>query len=310
MNHKERIRLSKKSLFGTSIGDAFGDSFFGSTEKIKEHIRQRTMPETRWEFTDDTVMSIAIFEQLENNKGNINQDQLASQFVLNHDKDPNRGYGATARRILREIGEGADWRIVARSVFDGMGSMGNGGAMRAAPIGAYHHDNMDLVKTLAEQSAVVTHSNIEGVVGAVAVAIATAIATRSKIGHIEISPSDFIQEIVFHLPDCDTKFKIKKADSIPSTYRVETVTSILGNGGKMLAQDTVPFAIWCAAHHLDDFESAMWKAVSALGDRDTICAIVGGISIMSAPESSVPNHWKESVEDIDQSEFRNTHEKI
>ena len=107
MKPKQRIELAKKSLKGISIGDAFGESFFGETDKMLSHIHHRTIPETSWEFTDDTVMAIAVFEQLEENQ-DINQNQLAAQFSINHDKDVNRGYGATARRILREIGEGGE----------------------------------------------------------------------------------------------------------------------------------------------------------------------------------------------------------
>lgn len=46
---------------------------------------------------------------------------------------------------------------------------------------------------------------------------------------------------------------------------------MLGNGEKLISQDTVHFTIWCAANYADSFEEALWRAVSALGDRDTIC---------------------------------------
>jgi len=65
------------------------------------------------------------------------------------------------------------------------------------------------------------------------------------------------------------------------------------------------FAIWCAAYNLYNFEEALWKAVSVLGDRDTICAIVGGIVVMSAPEISIPFKWIDSVEDFERSIFIN-----
>jgi ADP-ribosylglycohydrolase len=73
----------------------------------------------------------------------------------------------------------------------------------------------------------------------------------------------------------------------------------------MTAQDTVPFAIWCVAHNLYDFENALWKAVSVLGDRDTIGAIVGGMAMMSSDEDKIPLEWLENVEDFEKSVFRN-----
>lgn len=296
--------LAKKSLMGTSIGDAFGESFFGITDKVLSHIDERKIPSTTWEFTDDTVMAIAIFEQLEKD-GNIDQNELANQFYKNHELDTNRGYGATARKILREIGNGNNWSNASKNVFDGMGSMGNGAAMRAAPIGAYYFNDLKKVKEQAIKSAEVTHANIEGITGAIAAAIATAIATNIKIHGLKITPNDFINRILNELPDTDTKSKINKSLSIPYSYHIDTLKTILGNGMKMIAQDTVPFSVWCAAHNLNNFENALWKAVSALGDRDTICAIVGGIVIMSSDENNIPKNWIQSVEKFNESIFRN-----
>jgi len=304
MTHNKRIELAKKSLKGTSIGDAFGESFFGETDKMLAHIYERSIPQTSWEFTDDTVMAIAVFEQLKMYQG-INQAQLAEHFVANHQKDVNRGYGATARRILREIGEGGNWKDIASNVFEGMGSMGNGASMRVSPIGAYYYDDLKLVKQLAIQSAEITHTNIEGITGAIAVAVATAIATSMKLNNEKISPIEFINRVANELPDTDTKSKVKKSISIPYSYNIETVKTVLGNGSKIMAQDTIPFSIWCAAYNLNNFEEAIWKAVSILGDRDTICAIVGGITIMSTAIDNVPKVWVDSVENFEKSEFIN-----
>lgn len=298
----KRIALASQCLKGISIGDAFGESFFGETNSILKNIDSKTIPATSWQFTDDTIMAIAIWEQMKL-FGDIKQDELAQLFGKNHDLDPNRGYGATARRILREIGEGQDWKKVSQHVFEGMGSMGNGASMRVGPIGAFHHDNIERVKDLASKSAKITHSNIEGITGAIAVAVATALATHMSFERKLMTPNEFIQSIAATLPDSDTKSKIQKALTVPKDYHSETIKTILGNGSKIMAQDTVPFALWCAAHHLSNFEDALWKAVSVLGDRDTICAIVGGITIMSSASTCIPQSWMDSVEKYETSIF-------
>lgn len=297
-----RTQLALKSLRGTAIGDAFGESFFGDADIILRHIEERKIPPTSWEFTDDTVMAIAVYQQLQTNQ-EINQNQLAQAFARNHNKDENRGYGATARRILREIAAGGDWKEISGSVFSGMGSMGNGAAMRASPIGAFFYDDLEKVKEAAIQSAEITHANIEGITGAIAVAVAVAVATRMKLNQSRILPLEFIEMIVAELPESDTKSKINKGISIPYNYHIETIKQMLGNGSKIMAQDTVPFSIWCAAHHLKDFEAALWKAVSILGDRDTICAMVGGITMMSTDEKNIPALWLDSVESVETSTF-------
>lgn len=43
-------------------------------------------------------------------------------------------------------------------------------------------------------------------------------------------------------------------------------------------------------------EEALWNAVSAGGDRDTICAIVGSIVAMST-KTEIPAEWIERKED-------------
>jgi ADP-ribosylglycohydrolase len=65
----------------------------------------------------------------------------------------------------------------------------------------------------------------------------------------------------------------------------------------------VPFALWCAAHHLSDFSTAIWTAVSGLGDRDTIAAIVGSIVVLSAPDDTIPQQWIRQTEKFDTSSF-------
>jgi ADP-ribosylglycohydrolase len=299
---KNKLLYAYQSLLGTSIGDAFGESFFGETDEISRRIEEKKLSNEDWFFTDDTIMSIAIYKSLEK-FDRINQDFLAKEFSKNYLKDNYRGYGGTAHFILRNIGEGKNWKEVSEGVFDGMGSMGNGAAMRAGLIGAYLVDDFDKIKIAAEKSAKVTHAHFEASVGAIAVAVAAGLAKKMKNNHKILTFSDFINQILNNLPDSDTKSKINKSLSVSTDYRIETVVSILGNGIKMTSQDTVPFALWCAAQHLDNFEAALWKAVSALGDRDTICAIVGSIVILSASESTIPQIWLDKVEKIEDSIF-------
>ena len=42
---------------------------------------------------------------------------------------------------------------------------------------------------------------------------------------------------------------------------------------------------------LGDFEGAMWETVSGLGDRDTTCAIVGGIVALYLGPDGLPARW-------------------
>jgi ADP-ribosylglycohydrolase len=295
-----RLFNAKLSLNGLSIGDAIGESFFGKEEDVNIRIEKKIVGNTELFFTDDTVMGIAVYKTLEK-FGEINQDYLAKLFAINYHKDVNRGYGGTAHGILRSISGGKDWRAVAAEVFDGMGSMGNGAAMRAGPIGAYFFDDIEKVKEQAILSAEPTHAHEEAKAGAIAVAVASALAIQNK--NTSIEPSTFISSILGSLPDGETKSMIGKGLQLPLSYPINTVVAVLGNGIKLTAADTVPFAIWCAAHHLKNYKEGIWKAISALGDRDTICAIVGSILAVSSNRPIIPAEWISKTEDPEESVF-------
>lgn len=92
--------------------------------------------------------------------------------------------------------------------------------------------------------------------------------------------------------------RIGQARRLPASYAVATAASVLGNGTRLSAQDTVPFTLWALARHLDSFEDALWTTVSALGDRDTTCAIVGGIAALLHGEAALPAPWLAAAEPI------------
>lgn len=75
---------------------------------------------------------------------------------------------------------------------------------------------------------------------------------------------------------------------MPAAAPFIEIVEALGTGGRVIAEDTVPFTLWCATQHLDDYEAALWRTVRGFGDRDTTCAIVGGIIGARAP---IPEAW-------------------
>ena len=97
------------------------------------------------------------------------------------------------------------------------------------------------------------------------------------------------------MPETLTRDLISKAMVIDQD-QLHNAMRILGTGIKVSAQDTVPFCLWSAAHHLDNFENALWHTVKGLGDCDTTCAVVGGIVALSAPE--IPGLYLNSREPI------------
>jgi len=275
----DRLHRALHALDGLSVGDAFGERFFGSGVVL---IGARALPNAPWRWTDDTAMALSVVEILQRH-GRIDKDQLALAFAKRWSEEPMRGYGSGAQRILEAIHHGAPWWSVSRSAFGREGSKGNGAAMRVAPLGAWFADDLEATISEARASAEVTHAHAEGIAGAIAVAVAAAGAHRGLRGR------ELLDFVVASTPDGETREGITKAARLEASSPIDHAVKELGNGSNVTAPDTVPFALWAAAHHVDDFAHAMWVTVSGLGDRDTTCAIAGGV--VAAAGTSLPADW-------------------
>lgn len=291
-------------LEGLSVGDAFGERFFVSPDVVDTLIDERAMPRAPWHWTDDTAMALSVVETL-CDVGRVDPDDLARRFAQRYMRDPHRGYGGTAHEILQAIAGGESWRVAAQAAFGGQGSMGNGGAMRAGPVGAYFADDLGRVVAEARASASPTHAHPEGQAGAIAVAVAAALARRSR-GKTVPATEVLLGAVAEHTPPGATHDGLRRACTIPASEDARAAARALGSGSQVISADTVPFALWCAARHLDDFEGALWTTVAGLGDRDTTCAIVGSVVIMRTGLASVPPAFREAREPLDS---RSTHEE-
>jgi ADP-ribosylglycohydrolase len=295
-DHDGRMKRALLSLDGLSVGDGFGECFFTSPQVIERRLEHQDPPPPPWLVTDDTMMSMSIVRSLKR-YGHIEQEALAADFAREYARDPRRGYGGTAHGILRAIGEGTPWSTAAGRVFDGEGSCGNGGAMRAAPIGAYFADDFDRVITESKASAAVTHAHPDGQTGAIAVALAAAWMVREYKAVTQ--PSFAVVEFVLgHLPQTDTYYRLKKVLEVPLELTPRSAALFLGNGSGVISSDTVPFCLWCVCKHPSHYSDALWATVSGLGDRDTTCAIVGGIIALSAGRESIPASWMDAREPL------------
>lgn len=292
---QERIDLAKISLEGLSVGDCFGESFFMAPAIASNLIEQRSILDKQWYWTDDSLMGFSVFNILKN-FDEVEQFALAQSFADRY--DISRGYGSGMHELMRKFRGGETWHEAASSLFEGQGSWGNGSAMRVAPVGAYFADDLKKVCAEAEKSAVVTHTHEEAIVGAQAVALAAALAHQFKPKNVRPSRSEFIEEILPFLAASETTSKIRRAKDLNKEISTQHAADILGNGIQISCPDTVPFCLFCAGEFLDDYEEAMWQTVSALGDRDTTCAIVGSIVVMYAGIESIPTNWMKKREPI------------
>jgi ADP-ribosylglycohydrolase len=285
------IDRARQSLEGLSVGDAFGENFFGLEERW---IETRALPRKPWRYTDDTEMALSIFEMLRTRRS-IDQDELAQAFAKR--MNPNRGYGANAYQTLTAIQRGGSWRESASGAFRGKGSFGNGAAMRVAPLGAFFADDIERCVGEARQSAEITHTHPEGIAGAIAVAVAAALTVR-RYGAMTPNGRTWLDEVRSHVPDGLVRKGIEKALRLPAATTTENAALALGNGCNISAPDTVPFCLWIASWHSHRYEEALWQTVSVGGDLDTTSAIVGGIVALQSGGKDIPEVWRERREPL------------
>ena len=285
--------LMGDSLRGLALGDGFGVRWFhqGGGQRVVEMIEHRHTPtEAPFRYSDDTAMALSVVRVLTTH-GRIDQQQLAALFAAEFLSDPYRQYGYGMVRLLPHLDEDpGNFATYARALFNGEGSLGNGSAMRVAPLGAFFHRDLDRVVEEAAASSEVTHTHPEAVAGAIAVAVAAALAAAGR-NDPPLRPAAFLTAVAQHTPPGVIRDGVAAAAELDPATAPWRAAELLGNGERIRASDTVPFALWTAARHLDDYAAGLWATAAGLGDVDTTCAIAGGVIAARTGIGAAPSTW-------------------
>jgi ADP-ribosylglycohydrolase len=282
-----RRALALESLAGLSVGDALGAQHFVNPDFVTP-VDVARPPPGPWPWTDDTEEACCLVATL--GDGDFDRDTFAR--LLGRHYDPGRGYGAGAVVMLRQIREGLPWPIAAAAAFEGQGSAGNGAAMRAAPLGAWHADSPVHAATQGARAAEVTHAHPEGIAGGVAVSVAAAVAAA---GRLDGQRPRLLAAVAAHTPAGRVHDGLVEASGLRDAGHA---AHVLGNGARAMAQDTVPFALWVADRFLDDYPGALAACISAGGDVDTTCAIAGGVVAAYTGMDGIPADWRSAREPL------------
>jgi len=154
---KKPMTSNSNTIIGAVIGDVIGSVFEWNNIKTTDF----NLFNPNCDFTDDTVLTIAVADCILNKKG------FAKTIWEYGRKYRGRGYGGSFRNWLQEDN------------LQPYGSFGNGSAMRASAVGFAFND-IETVMEVAKQSAEVTHNHPEGVKGAQATATAIFLAKQGK----------------------------------------------------------------------------------------------------------------------------------
>ena len=245
-------------MYGAILGDIIGSPYeFDMGKKVKDF----PLFSKRSDFTDDTVMTIAVAEAFLNAGADADDETIRRHMIQamqfwGH-RYPGYGYGIRFNRWLQNPNPKP------------YGSFGNGSAMRASAAGWLFDDEQTVLR-MAKLSSEVTHDHPEGIKGAQATAMAIFLA---RTGKTKAEIKACIEEN-FHYDLSRTCDEIR-----PEYYHVES------------CQETVPEAI-TAFLEGTDFEDVIRTAVSLGGDCDTLTCIAGS---MAEAFYGVPQELKEKA---------------
>jgi poly(ADP-ribose) glycohydrolase ARH3 len=284
MTSARRIDAIRGALLGTFVGDALGMPFEGSPpEAIPERVEMTEARLGSGTYTDDTQMMIALTESLLEH-GTVEEDHLAVAFLSAY--DPHRGYGAGTRAVFELWRAGVPTAQAAEQLFDGRGSLGNGAAMRVAPLAARFSDEPPRLREETERSARLTHHHPVAVDAAVVQVSAIAAAIRGDDEVEAARGAAHTAELARALDQVDV---MRSHDSPPSEVAGTLGTAPTGH-------ESVPAAIHAAGTG-KSFRDAVTFAVRCGGDTDTIGAMTGAIVGARRGAHAIPSEWIESLED-------------
>ena len=230
-------------MYGAILGDMIGAPYeFDRGRKTK--VFPLFISDSQ--FTDDTVMTLAVAEALMDSRGS-SDDGIRTALIEKMQKwgrrYPHAGYGGMFAQWLRTPSPRP------------YGSYGNGSAMRVSAAG-WLYDTLEETRRIARLTAEVTHNHPEGIKGAEATAAAIFLARTGEDK----------ERIRAYITDQFGYDLSRTCDEIrPAYHHVES------------CQQTVPEAL-TAFLEGTSFEDVIRTAVSLGGDCDTLTCIAGGVA--------------------------------
>jgi poly(ADP-ribose) glycohydrolase ARH3 len=292
MMKASEVSLSKfvGAMIGTALGDAVGErAFHTDILKLVPDADKQTLT-----YTDDTAMAIGLAESLIA-CGGISERHLGDTFRKNWSLEPWRGYGGGPPNIFREVEySGRSYRSAAGSLYGGEGSLGNGAAMRIAPVALLYYDAETLYEKV-EASSVVTHTHPVGIDGAAVLAKAIGFAVVQDATQGSFSSGKLVSELAAFARTSEIREKIDGiGHCLEAGLPPQASADALGRGVE--AHLSVPFALYSFMKYPYSFKDCLVCASENGGDRDTLGAMACAISGAYLGVEAIPGDWRARLE--------------
>ncbi len=281
------------SMVGSALGDAIGELAFAVPRR--EDLARLVDRMEKLVYTDDTAMMIGLADSIVQKKA-IDPENLGETFCRNFYREPWRGYAAGPPTIFSLVrSTGLSYVEAAKTLFGGSGSLGNGAAMRIAPVGLYFHDSEHLYEAAAA-SAEVTHAHPVGKDGAAI--LAWAVAQALKLDPEGPFPLEaWVQGLISsaRTPEIKEKMEILR-DLLEEEASPSFAADTLGRSVEV--DESMPFALYSFLKYPHCFEDCLFCAILNGGDRDTLGAMAGAVSGAYLGIDAIPEIWRNKLENL------------
>lgn len=309
-------------LIGSAIGDAMGmPASFMSPEKIKriynritgflppdkEQIAHRGLAEG--EITDDTEESLIIAEVLAD-AGKFDVALFIEKmrnWAVNKKMLESTVIGPSTRRFLDAI--------VNRKDLSEVGRLGdtNGGAMRVAPIGIFHHGLVSPAIDDAIASGKPSHGSKPGLASTAAIAAAIAVAVEGNCTLSDVMAAAICGAVAgenegYDIPAPSVAARIRLAIELVDRNRgrsLDEISYILYQylGAGMKSYESIPLSLGIFYAAGGDYQTGLLAAINTGDDADTNGAIVGALGGAFCGSEKINPDWIDKISQTNSIDF-------
>lgn len=306
------------SIVGCAVGDAVGAwaerrDAAESADYVKYFVskfnfKNATKIHGKYKFgqyTDDTQLTRELTRSIVNN-GGFDPEDFASRVASIFAKKHVVGSGGATREAAKRLHEGVPWDKAGTP----LPRSGNGGAMRAAPIGCLHWNDVGACLKAAHDQAIVTHTAPMSVAGACTIAVAVAMALNASgrtshpgeagwwgwlarfVDRESTEMGDAIREL--------TKRHFSKAKKKEDSWD-DVLAWLLEEddptweGISPYAKTSVLWACYAVMRNPKDFWATIMDAIRVGGDVDSTAAMAGAISGAYLGLTGIPSEAFDNV---------------
>ncbi len=283
-------------LVGQCLGDALGFPVEGHgpetcakyVQENIQHTPDKMLGRAHFPFgqyTDDSQLARELIQSYITSNGQFHPEEYATRIAAIFADNRIVGRGLATHQAAENLIHGVSWKesgIPAPNA-------GNGSAMRAAPIGMFFFDNIDLLTRHAVDQGRITHTDPRCHAGAMAIAGAVALAFREE----EIIPSTFLPTLVDYVKPIDSTFSrgLEKME-IWLDWDIKAAVKVIGPYGRKTGYEesytwrnispyVISSVLWSLYAFLktpESYTEAIITSIIVGGDVDTTAAMTGAIS--------------------------------